>query len=63
MINGVATTGRDDNARKLLETIVKDLPKGSGIGQIQCGQGVQLPPGISEFNDSCNHLHIQVPKR
>lgn len=63
MINGTATSGRDENARDLLRDLLPLLPSGSGIGQIGCGQGVKLPNGIVEFADSCNHLHIQVPKK
>ncbi len=62
IINGTATTGRDENARKLLKDILPGLPKGSGIGQVSCGPKVQLPSGVTEFEDSCDHLHIQVPK-
>lgn len=62
-INGSATTGRDENAQKLLRDILDSLPKGSGIGQSGCGGGVSFPDGITEFGDTCNHLHIQVPKQ
>ncbi len=60
-INGVATTGRDSDAISVIKKISPLLPSGSGIGQKQCGATPELADGITTFNDSCDHLHIQVP--
>jgi hypothetical protein len=67
IINGSHTTGRDANAQALLKLILPVLPKGSGVGQLRdpggaaCGPMVQMPPGVIQFDDTCNHLHVQVP--
>jgi hypothetical protein len=63
IINGVPTTGRDAYARAVIQLILPVLPPGSGIGQQGCGPAVQFPADghVSEFVDTCNHLHIQVP--
>lgn len=62
VIDGKATNGGDENARKVLQEILPNLPKGSGIGQSNCRSSpLRLPNGVIEFGDSCNHLHIQVP--
>lgn len=62
-INGtniIHATGRDIT-RKFAHDAAELLPSGSGVGQSNCGLNLNLPPGISHFNDACNHLHIQVP--
>jgi hypothetical protein len=47
-------------------TVIKELesllPPGSAFGQSECGATPPLPAGISTFEDTCNHLHIQIPK-
>lgn len=63
IINGTPTTGRDTNAVKLIKDLAGGLPSGSGIGQSGCGRNLNLPKGVTEFSDACNHLHIQVPKK
>jgi hypothetical protein len=61
VINGIPTTGRDPNALALLSQIMPVLPPGSGIGQSLCGSMLLLTPNVSEFPDTCNHLHLQIP--
>ena len=62
LVDGVASTGNTANDRALLEYILPLLPQGSGVGQSNCRpQPIQLPVGVTEFSDSCNHIHIQVP--
>lgn len=61
MINGTPTSGRDTNALALLAQVMPVLPPGSGIGQSLCGSLLLLTPNVSEFPDSCDHLHMQVP--
>jgi hypothetical protein len=60
-INGVATNGRDAYASALLSFVMPVLPAGTSIGQSQCGPPVLMTPGVSDFPDTCDHLHIQVP--
>ncbi len=61
-VDGVSSTGATENDVKLLKEILPLLPSGSGIGQDTCGRsGLSLPSGVTEFYDTCNHVHIQVP--
>lgn len=62
-INGVHSTGNTSEDIKFLNDVLPMLPKGSGIGQSNCRSGgrLSLPDGITQFRDSCNHIHIQVP--
>ena len=54
-------TGRDPDSVKIINKLAPLLPAGSGFGQSNCsGKKVRLPSGIKEFDDECNHLHIQI---
>lgn len=57
------TTGADANALKLLTILSPLMPEGSATGQVQCranaGTSVELP-GMHQFEDYCNHVHLQV---
>ena len=64
---GQQMTGRNQPSIEFIQTILSHLPRGSGIGQSQCGptppslaQALQAH-GILTFPDSCGHVHIQVP--
>jgi hypothetical protein len=59
-LDGTSLTGRDSGSIKIMQTAFLVLPAGSGFGQSQCGTTPALPSGDITFNDSCNHLHIQV---
>lgn len=63
IVDGVASNGGTENDLKMLREILPKLPKGSGIGQVQCrpSNALTIPDGISNFTDTCNHNHIQVP--
>jgi hypothetical protein len=65
-VDGVhATGGANLTDRAFISDMLPLLPSGSGIGQVNCrgsAHQLSLPPGVSEFNDACNHIHIQVPK-
>lgn len=62
IVNGKSSTGATQEDRALLEAVLPILPSGSGIGQVNCrSTPLKLPQGITQFNDSCNHIHIQVP--
>ena len=54
-------TGRDPGSVSIINLATGILPQGSGFGQQGCGPPVNLPAGFTEFSDTCNHLHIQVP--
>jgi hypothetical protein len=60
--DGTPTTGADANAIKLLRALGPVMPDNSGTGQVQCrakaGSSIDLP--MTQFNDSCNHVHVQV---
>ena len=57
------TTGADANALKLLTILGPLMPEDSATGQVQCrakaGTSVELP-GMHQFDDYCNHVHLQV---
>ncbi|PID30405.1 hypothetical protein CR983_02855 [Candidatus Saccharibacteria bacterium] len=65
-VDGVHSNGgANQTDATLLKNLIKLLPSGSGIGQVNCRGSrwkLSLPSGISEFNDSCNHIHFQVPQ-
>ncbi|HEY5442673.1 MAG TPA: hypothetical protein VIJ68_03985 [Candidatus Saccharimonadales bacterium] len=68
-LDGVTITGRNDPAITIMKQAFSTLPGGSGFGQDACGgPGAQyttnssLPKGDITFDDTCNHLHVQVPK-
>lgn len=60
--DGTPTTGADANAIKLLRALGPVMPDNSGTGQVQCranaGSSIDLP--MNQFDDSCNHVHVQV---
>jgi hypothetical protein len=67
----IANTGIGRTAHDIavIQEIAPLMPKStgsdfyheSGFGQAQCGTTPTLPTGIVTFNDTCSHLHIQVP--
>lgn len=62
--DGQGTNGGNAASVKYLKLALKYIPSGSGVGQFQaggCGASFDFPEGISNFADSCNHVHIQVP--
>jgi hypothetical protein len=61
-LDGKTLTGRDSGSVAIIKIANGILPKGTGYGQSTCGGSVTLPDGFTEFKDSCDHLHIQVPK-
>jgi len=66
VIDGVDSSGRDENSDKLITLAETILPSGSGFGQQNCATGgnqpVTLQAGFIQFDDFCNHLHVEVPK-
>jgi hypothetical protein len=61
-LDGTTVTGRNGPSITIINEIKGLLPAGSAFGQSQCGSTPTLPAGVSTFEDTCNHLHIQVPK-
>jgi hypothetical protein len=61
-LDGVTITGRNAPSITIIKELDLLMPAGSAFGQAQCGVTPPLPPGISTFDDTCNHLHIQVPR-
>ena len=69
-IDGKATNGRDANALSIINLLLPTLAQigtaagsYSGIGQVQCGATPALPAGVRSFEDTCNHLHLDVPPK
>ena len=56
---GIATTGRDAGAVKLIPKLDQISNKGAAIGQIGCGATPPLKV-MHELSDTCNHLHYQL---
>ena len=62
IVDGTASTGSGAKDIKLLKEILPVLPSGSGIGQSGCrSTPLTMPSGVTQFADSCDHVHIQVP--
>jgi hypothetical protein len=60
-MDGKLLTGRDPGSLEIIRIAGSVHPKGSGVGQTNCGSA-NLPDSFITFTDSCNHLHVQVPK-
>ena len=67
VIDGKATTGRDDNAVSIINLVMPLLSEAgaisnseSGIGQKQCGDTPTLAAHVKTFDDGCTHLHLDV---
>lgn len=62
MVDGAPLSGRDDRSLVIANIAMKILPPGSAFGQSNCpGAKLTLSAGFTEFSDTCNHLHVQVP--
>lgn len=61
--NGKETNGRDAASIGLLNALAPILPSGSGVGQVNCPGGKPaLPPTVAQFEDTCTHVHVQIPR-
>ncbi|MCE0459514.1 hypothetical protein [Curtobacterium flaccumfaciens] len=58
--DGIATTGRDDNAMKLIPKLDQISNPGAAIGQLGCTGGSPDLKTMHQLLDSCNHLHYQL---
>jgi hypothetical protein len=62
-LDGSHLSGRDSGSITIINMAKDILPTVTGIGQKQCsGSKITLPKGWSTFDDTCDHLHIQVAK-
>jgi hypothetical protein len=61
-LDGRSLSGRDIGSLAIMEIGFNVLPSGSGFGQSNCGPTPLLPAGFTTFADSCDHLHVQVPR-
>jgi hypothetical protein len=61
ILDGIDITGRNSPALTIMKIAEGILPTGSAFGQKQCGPTPTLPSGWTTFDDTCNHLHVQVP--
>jgi hypothetical protein len=52
--------GRDSECVALINDACGDLPSGVSIGQSLCAGGTINCSQIEQFDDTCNHLHVQV---
>jgi hypothetical protein len=61
-VDGLPSKGSTSKDLALLKYVIPLLPSGSGIGQQNCRSSrLSLPQGVTQFNDKCDHIHIQVP--
>jgi hypothetical protein len=65
-LNRRSLTGSDELSAQLIRLLDPLVPHGSGIGQRDCRQRTGDPiTGLvnftSDFPDTCNHQHVQVP--
>lgn len=60
IINGKSSTGGTDEDIKFIKEAATLLPEGSGFGQVNCRARIELP-GMRQFNDTCHHVHVEVP--
>lgn len=63
IVDGMSSTGGSAKDLALLREIAPMLPNGAQLGQVQCrpAGSITTPPGVLQFNDSCNHIHISMP--
>jgi hypothetical protein len=63
-INGVHSTGATADDIALIQAAAAIVPAGSGFGQSNCrGNSPLTLPGMRQFSDTCNHVHIEVPEQ
>jgi hypothetical protein len=58
-LDGVAITGRNAPALTIITIAENTLSTPAAFGQSECGTTPTLPSGFTQFNDTCNHLHVQ----
>ena len=58
-LGGTPLTGGDPSSMQLLDALAPLMPAGSRAGQVECRAAVVLP-NMTQFEDTCNHLHLDV---
>lgn len=58
-LDGTPVTGGDPASLQLLTALAPGLPAGSRAGQVGCRAPTALP-NMTQFEDTCNHLHLDV---
>jgi hypothetical protein len=58
-LDDVQVTGRNAPSLTIIGIAESVLPTPSAFGQSQCGTPLTFPTGFSDFQDTCNHLHVQ----
>ena len=64
-LDGHAVTGRNPAADTIISVVAPLMPYGSRFGQRGCPATTPMPPlptGVTEITDTCNHLHIDIPR-
>ena len=64
LLNKASLNGADANTLKLISILDPIMPKGAHVGQAECraSAGIKLSfTNWTEFDDSCTHMHIDVP--
>ncbi|MFJ8496000.1 hypothetical protein ACIRBZ_47980, partial [Streptomyces sp. NPDC094038] len=65
-LDGHSLTGRDTSSLAIISETARLLPYGSAFGQSNCyakdQPRVSFPAGVSEVTDTCDHLHLQIPR-
>ena len=59
-LNGRALTGGDGLSVQLITALDPVVPRGSRVGQIECRPATLPLRHFTEFEDSCDHLHIDI---
>jgi hypothetical protein len=67
-VDGRASSGRDAGSMAVISIVMPILSeaakaggKQSNVGQVNCGGMPALAEGVKAIQDSCNHLHLDVP--
>ena len=58
-LGGTALTGGDPTSMAFLHYLAPLMPVGARAGQLECRTPVALP-NMTQFDDTCNHLHLDV---
>lgn len=69
-VDGGAVRGRDGPSIAIINIAMPYLVEAaaisgqlSGVGQVNCGANISLGAGVQTFDDSCNHVHMDVGPR
>jgi hypothetical protein len=57
-LDGTAITGRNAPALTIMQ-LAESVVSTGAFGQSECGTTPTLPSGWTDFDDTCNHLHVQ----